>query len=261
MMTRTVKIGEHKLPFILYRPASAGTKYLVVCIHGRDEAGPADGSTIYKVEKYGYPMHAKNGVDFPFAIMAPQVPGWTHLDMVSLINYVGMQYGFTHVFVTGLSAGGEMTWKMLDKSSTLGPKIVGIAPVASKWSGGISIASTLKDVPVFVHHNHDDSVMPWAKERGGEELLVEALNSVPNRLNQIVYKWIYPGNSHDSWTKAYSLEGDLLNYLKQTMCDVQPEPEPEPVKDDIISIYELGDKLILESKTGRKFSVPFTELE
>jgi predicted esterase len=236
-------IGEHKFPFMHYE-TEVPNKNLVVVIHGLGEVGPSDGSTLTKTEQPNtYAKHASKGTEFPFNIVAPQLSGWNPVDMVNFVNHMARKYGYTKVFITGLSGGGELTWKMLDPVFTFIPEIVGIAPVAGKWREGVAKACTLRDIPIYVWHNIGDSIMPWSRERGGEELLVDALMKCTRKVYPITE--IIPSSSHDAWTAAYAVGGKLQKFIEGLFGT------PEVIKDEVISSYYDGVNLVFETKSGK----------
>jgi predicted peptidase len=236
-------IGD-KFPYMHYQ-SETPNKNLVIVIHGLGEVGSADGSSLSRVEQPNtYAKHASNGVEFPFNIIAPQLAGWNPVDMVTFINQVSKKHGYTKVFITGLSGGGEITWKMLDPAYTFIPEIAGIAPVSGKWREGIAKACTLRDVPIYAWHNIGDTIMPWSKERGGEELLIDALMKCTNRKIKPITE-IMASSSHDAWTKAYEVGGKLQKFIEGLFGN------PEVIKDDVISSYYDGVNLVFETKSGK----------
>lgn len=238
-------VGENKLPFMHYETESP-SKNLVVVVHGLGEVGPSDGSSLYKVESINtYARHATKGIQFPFNIAAPQLAAWTPLDLVNFVNHMAKKYGYTKVFITGLSGGGEITWKMLDPIFAFAPEIVGIAPVSGKWREGVVKACSLRDIPIYVWHHSGDTIMPWSKLRAGEEQLVEALNKCQRKNYPLTE--ILPGSDHDAWTEAYQPGGKLQKFIENLFGT------PVPIKDMVKSIYYDGEKMIFETESGHKF--------
>lgn len=225
-MKITKHIGEHKLPFMLYESMNKTTNILVF-IHGLGETGPSDGTQLSEVEYHGPPRHAAGGYEYPFDVVAPQLAVWKYEDVVDLINVLSFRYGYKKVFITGLSAGGELSWKSL-QGKFRDIELVGIAPISAKWYDGLNLACSLADVPIDPWHNYNDPVMPYDRGGRGEKYLIQAINNCPGRVNKIKFDHIYPGDSHDAWTNAYRIGSTLEDFINKSFGEYVPTPN-EPI--------------------------------
>ena len=111
-----------EVDYLLYRPknfSEAESKKfpLIFFLHGRGESnGP-----LALVAKWGPPMMAARGDDFPMVIVSPQCPtddSWTsekqQLRLTELLDHVikSNRIDEQKIFLTGLSMGGFGTWNL-----------------------------------------------------------------------------------------------------------------------------------------------------
>jgi predicted peptidase len=232
-------IQEHKLPFMLFEHLPNARKNLVISVHGKGEVGPSDGSALSRIlSPNTFAKHAAT-YEFDFDIAAPQILYWNHKDLTSFVNFMGLKYGYKKVFITGLSGGGEVTWKQLQESFT-GIELVGIAPVAAHWKEGIPIACSLKSVPTFCYHNTGDPTIPYANE----VKLIDAIRACGPR-DYYPVMTSYQSNSHDAWTAAYKVDGDLHNRIRKIFG------AQVPIKDNVIECFHDGTNLVFKTQSGK----------
>lgn len=232
-------ILEHKLPFMLFEHEPNARRNLVISVHGAGEVGPSDGSALSRIlNPSTFAKHAAT-YEFDFDIAAPQIMFWNHKDLTSFVNFMGIKYGYKKVFITGLSGGGEVTWKQLQESFT-NIELVGIAPVAAHWKDGVGIACSLKDVPVFCYHNTGDPTIPYQNE----VKLIDSIKLCSNR-NYYPIMTPYTSNSHDAWTQAYKVGGDLHNRIRKIFGAVQP------IEDQVVDSFYDGINLVFKTQSGK----------
>lgn len=98
------------------------------------------------------------------------------------------------VYLTGLSMGGEGTWKFAlhrpDLFAAAAPLCGYFAPAEKETM------QTIKDLPVWAIHGEDDTVVPLEEGKAPVEGLQEAGGNVKFT--------ILPGHNHDVWTDTYS---------------------------------------------------------
>lgn len=185
----------------MYRPAMPSKNFLL-CFHGIGEIGPADGSTINKVEIHGYPKHAKNGFEFPFNLIAVQAQSSYTNIRKNFPGYIKLKYGAESVGATGLSMGGFCTFDIPVHDSA---KVVDfIAPVC----GGISVlqAPGYPEIPGWAFHGDKDTTVNFRKSKD----FVDKYNET----HQMEMKYtLYPGVAHNAWDKAYATDGELLQWI------------------------------------------------
>jgi predicted peptidase len=242
-MTASIHIGEYKLPFLRYQ-ANVATGDLVLFIHGLGEVGPSSGAYLNRVlGPSSFAKHASQGYEYPFDIVAPQLAFWNHKDVKSLISHLAAKYSYKRIFITGLSGGGEVTWKMLSEDFT-DIELKGIAPVSGHWKAGISIACSLRDKPVYSYHNRGDRTIPLASEQS----LIDALKNCAGRTSSIE-QFIYETSTHDAWTEAYKKGGSLEKIVLGIFSDAVP------VKDPIADNYFDGEYVIFTTQTGKTLKI------
>jgi len=166
---------------------------LVMFLHGAGERG--DDLNLLKI--HGPVMQVDKGQKFPFILVAPQCPDgswWTeHLDdLNSLLDLVEAKYSVDkkRVYLTGISMGGEGTWKL---AMSHPDRFAAIVPICGK--GNPWLAYRLKDVPVWAFHGDKDSVIPVSESINMEKALKD--------LKAEVKLTLYPGVDHNSWTQTY----------------------------------------------------------
>jgi predicted peptidase len=100
----------------------------------------------------------------------------------------------TRIYLTGLSMGGEATWRFaLHRPDTF----AAIAPLAAYLSQADTLRmERIKNLPVWAIHGADDTVAPLALGQSP----VDALKAVGGNVRFTVLA----GHGHDVWTDTYS---------------------------------------------------------
>ncbi len=93
------------------------------------------------------------------------------------------------VYLTGLSMGGYGTWETAFKYPDL---FAAIIPICGR--GDPSMAERIKQVPVWIFHGAQDTVVPIKHS----DAMFKTLEPYGN-----VKYTIYPDAEHDSWTETY----------------------------------------------------------
>ena len=103
------------------------------------------------------------------------------------------------VYVTGLSMGGYGTWDIIQRR----PKLFAAAlPVCG--GGDPTLASVIKNIPIWIFHGAADSVIPVARAHDMNAALKACGGNVQYRE--------YPDVDHDSWTQTYA-DPDVLKWM------------------------------------------------
>ncbi len=194
------------LRYLLYLPDNYSEKDsswpLVLFLHGSGERG----DDLESVKRHGPPMLVEKGKDFPFILVSPQCPlgrRWEPLELSVLLDEIEKDYRVdtNRVYVTGLSMGGEGTWKLAFAEPH---RFAAIAPVCGRTNSFYLDAGLLKDMPVWVFHGAKDDVVPVAES----ERLVSALKEAGSTVKFTVY----PEANHNAWTETYRNE-ELYKWL------------------------------------------------
>ncbi len=149
------------------------------------------------IRRVGPPRFAEANPNFPFIVIAPQCPvGTWWLGVVeplnALLDDVAAHYAVDpdRVYLTGFSMGGYGTWCV---AMAHPDRFAAIAPICG--GGEPSRAPLLKDLPIWVFHGAQDTVVPLSESND----MVEALQACGGNVRLTVY----PDLRHDSWTRTY----------------------------------------------------------
>jgi predicted peptidase len=181
--------------YLLYLPEGYGSgksKWpLVLFLHGAGERG----TDLDLVKKHGPPLLVENGTNFPFILVSPQCPAdeyWSVPVLKALLDSVVDRYvpDMSRIYLTGLSMGGNATWRL---ARTYPDLFAAIAPICG-W-GDPSTVSVLKDVPAWAFHGKKDPIIAFDR---GESMAMQLKAAGGNvRFTE------YPEAGHDSWTETY----------------------------------------------------------
>ena len=173
---------------------------LLVFLHGSGEKG--NGTTeLTRVSVHGPPKLVKNGRDFPFVIISPQLPssqgGWPTGLVDELITRAIADYRIdtTRIYVTGLSLGGFGTWAYARAKPG---RVAAVVPIAGGGSTGTAVCA-MRDVPVWAFHGDADGTVNVSSSTNS----VNALNACSPPPAVAPKLTIYPGVGHDSWSRTY----------------------------------------------------------
>lgn len=187
----------------------------IVFLHGVGEKG--NGTTdLYKVAANGPPRLIKDGKWpvrspktnlFPaenFIVISVQSSDGYPLpdNLHTFIKWVKTNYRADpdRTYLVGLSAGGVSTWRYLDKHSD---EVAAIIPVCGNGNISGSDECAYKHVPIWAFHGDKDPSVNW----GGSTNPVRLVNLCVPKPNPLAKVTIYPGATHDVWTRTYSLSG------------------------------------------------------
>jgi predicted peptidase len=164
---------------------------LMVFLHGAGERG----SDLELVKRHGPPKLIAAGKRFPFIIVSPQLPeeeSWSVEAVSALIDRCESLYRIdkTRIYLTGLSMGGNGTWRLAMAEPT---RFAAIAPICG-WGDSTKVC-ILKDIPIWNFHGARDLVVPIAKS----QVLINALEAC----GADVTFTVYPDAGHDAWTATY----------------------------------------------------------
>jgi dienelactone hydrolase len=207
--TSTSTIG-----YLEYLPAdynSNSNKYpVVIFLHGIGERGPNTTdiakleAAIWSVDNIGPPRHAKDGTQFPFILISPQLKdnysNWPSSYVMEVINHVKtyLRIDERKIHISGLSLGGYGAWTVLQDY----PKLFASAsPVCGGWndkSKACGIAA--ENVPVWAFHGDKDTVVPMSVSSN----MVNAINACTPTPSPLAKLTIYTNVAHDAWNKAYA---------------------------------------------------------
>jgi dienelactone hydrolase len=213
--------AQSVIGYLEYLPQDYNTtsnKYpIVIFLHGIGERGinstdPAVlETTINSVTKLGPPNYVKNGTQFPFILISPQLKNnygtWPATYVMEVINHVKtyLRIDERRIYLTGLSLGGGGVWMTAQDFSAL---FAAIAPVCGGYntpSKACNIAG--ENLPVWAFHGDNDGIVPMSKSVN----MVNAINNCTPKPSPLAKLTIYPGVGHNAWTNAYKTDNSVHN--------------------------------------------------
>ncbi len=205
----TVKV---KLNYLVYLPKGYNNddnKWpLVLFLHGAGERG----DSLKFVKRNGPPMLIEEGKDFPFILISPQCPSgqrWDVLSLETLLDEVENIYRVDteRVYVTGLSMGGEGTWKLIMAEPE---RFAAAAPVCGRTGSAYLDACRLINLPIWIFHGAMDDIVSLDES----VRMVKALDACGNDVKFTVY----PKANHNAWDETYNNE-ELYKWLLEHSLD------------------------------------------
>jgi predicted peptidase len=211
--------SSSKIAFYEYVPAdynSNSNKYpVVIFLHGIGERGPNTTDVqilkdnIYKVAKLGPPMYVKNGTQFPFILISPQLKNnygtWPSSYVMEVLNYVKtyLRIDERRIYITGLSLGGGGTWVTIQDYPELFAAALPVCGGYNSPSKAYKIAA--ENLPVWASHGSIDDVVPMSKTVN----MVNAINASTPKPSPLAKLTIYTGVKHNAWSYAYRTDHSL----------------------------------------------------
>jgi predicted peptidase len=195
-----------KLQYLVYLPSAYkddNKKWpLVLFLHGAGERG----SDLNFVNRNGPTKLVEEGKDFPFIMISPQCPlgqRWDARELSTLLDEIEKIYSVdkNKEYVTGLSMGGEGTWKLIMAEPD---RFAAAAPVCGRTGSSYLDASKLEDLPLWIFHGAMDDVVSLDES----VRMVKALEKCGNDVKFTVY----PKANHNAWDETYNNE-KLYNWL------------------------------------------------
>jgi dienelactone hydrolase len=223
--TKAQQVFKTTVPSVIayyeYVPQDYNTntnKYpIVIFLHGIGERGPNSTDTtilkgsIINVAKHGPPMYVKNGTQFPFILISPQLKSnygdWPSTYVMEVINYCKtyLRIDERRIYLTGLSLGGGGTWWTAQDYPEF---FAAIAPVCgSRNSTSKACALAAEDLPVWAFHGDIDTTVPMSRSQN----MVNAINACVPAPSPLAKLTIYTGVSHNAWDYAYKTDNSLHN--------------------------------------------------
>lgn len=197
---------------------SNSDKYpVVIFLHGLGERGANStdieilAGSISLVERNGPPKLVKNGEQFPFILISPQLKSnygdWPSWYVNEVIDYCKtyLRIDERRIYLTGLSLGGGGTWWT---AQDFPKQFAAIAPVCGSRNT-LSKACLLaaENLPVWAFHGDADSTVPYMRSVN----MVNAINACTPAPNPLAKITIYPGVGHNSWDRAYTNDHSVQN--------------------------------------------------
>jgi hypothetical protein len=205
------RVGEFAyLPDTVYADSAVRVP-LLLFLHGAYEAGDGD-LTLPRVLKHGPPRLIVEGRDFPFIVLAPQLPKRWKVWPTALLDAAladareAWPVDSTRIYLTGLSDGADAAWQY---AMVRPERVAAIVPIAAR--GSTAGICRMREVAVWAFHGERDS--DTHVEAGRR--LVDAYNSCRPSPPEAARMTVYPGATHDVWSVTYDGTGgyDIYGWL------------------------------------------------
>lgn len=199
--------NDNVIPYRLFIPEDYDQQKeypIILFLHGAGESGTDNEKQLGNIKK----MFEKNGdLLSETIIVCPQtITGWnfdkdsygdkkgTLVSVIHLLDEIKKNYSCDNnrIYVTGLSMGGNGTWKMLAEYGNI--FAAGI-PICG-W-GDETKSDILKEIPIRIYHSKDDPTVSFA---GSMEMYQSILKAGGKNVKFIELD----GLGHNSWDYAYS---------------------------------------------------------
>ncbi len=203
--------------FLLHLPRGYSGKKswpLLFFLHGAGERG----DNLHMVKIHGPPKLIAQGKHFPFIVVSPQCPAddWWDTDVLgALLDDICERYAVDEdrIYATGLSMGGNGTWKL---AMEFPHRFAAIAPICG--GGNPYLARRIAHLPAWVFHGAKDEVVKLDESRKMVDVL--------RKLRAPVKFTVYPKTGHDSWTATYN-NPQLYRWLLKHRRKLEPTGEDE----------------------------------
>lgn len=190
---------------------------IVIFLHGIGERGanstdPATlQNSISTVTRNGPPLHVKQGTQFPFILISPQLkdnygdwPSWYVMEVVNHVK-AHLRVDESRIYLTGLSLGGGGTWWTAQDNPGVFAAIAPVCGSRNLTSKACLLAA--ENLPVWAFHGDADNVVALSRSVN----MVNAINNCQPAPDPLAKLTIYPGVKHDAWVKAYKPDHSVHN--------------------------------------------------
>jgi predicted peptidase len=210
-LDRSVAFNGRERRFIVYVPlGTAEPLPAILFLHGRGECG-ADG--LFQLINGLMPAIVEKRSVWPFLAVFPQkaeadAEWFDERPMLeAVLSAIDKEFRVDphRRYLTGLSQGGRGSLRLAKR---LPWQFAAVAAVCG-WADPLVAGQELKDIPVWLFHGEDDTVIPC--ERSKE--IASAIETAGGTCKLT----LYPGVGHNAWEKAYQNEGLADWFLRQTL--------------------------------------------
>lgn len=199
-----------------YEPVVKSSKVLLF-LPGTGECGPADGSGIKKLDKYGFPKLAVQGAELPFNIVAVQPPTASYSSLSkAILPWVQMEFNPSAIIVIGISLGAIAANELLSKDRF--SLIKGVVSLSGK--ANVASIPNMRATTNYAIHGDKDTTVAYSQAKS----FYEAYNS--QKLSEGgSYKFVtISGLGHSGWDSMMDItpgKDDLYQWIIKTFG---PEP-------------------------------------
>jgi predicted esterase len=196
--TNLPKYGKGYLVYLPegYTDNPTKTWPLIFFLHGSGDRG----ENVYLLAKASPFMMIREKGPLPFIIVAPLLKTSYNLFPIEYLDGVlsEVQTGYRvdpkRIYVTGLSLGGEATYRLAIHQPDA---LAAIAPLsAALGNDQIAQLDRIKNLPVWAIHGANDTIIPLVEGRKPVDALI--------KLGGNIRFTVLEGHDHDTWTDTYS---------------------------------------------------------
>jgi predicted peptidase len=221
---RTATNGMHYRLFIPPTYAPERPCPVILFLHGKGGEGTDNEAHIYNGS-----TGKLTWMEHEVVIIAPQATsedGFTDRDEVERARQVldevtaGYRIDPQRIYITGLSRGGNGTWRMIAMYPDTFAAAVPVCGWGDRlWQGDEKPnepspwAASLTRTPIWAFHGLDDEVIPAINSRHMIEQTSQAITQAQRAIDHTKLKLtLYPDVGHNSWDKAYS-NPELIRWI------------------------------------------------
>ncbi len=217
-LSSAISTGQHAytsqagdVNFLLYLPADYGKDKqkkwpLLLYLHGSGEKG----TDVQVLTAQPLPETLEQKTDFPFIVVSPQLgPSQeTWSGMIEPINILldeleqVLAVDRQRVYLTGLSLGGAGVWEF---GLRYPRRFAALVPIAGFYRGDPNDICSLKDIPTWVFHGAQDTIVPPSASQD----MVDVLKACGANVRFTLYA---DADHIGSWRHAYA-EPELYTWL------------------------------------------------
>ena len=211
---QTAKITSANTGYLEYLPQGYNTNTndypLVIFLHGIGERGTTSTdpttlkNSVQKVANVGLAKNVKNGKQYPFILISPQLKSsqgtWPANYVMEVVNHVKkyLRVNDKKVYITGLSLGGFGTWTTLGAYPNVFAAAVPICSGGSALSKACAIAA--ENVALWGFHGTGDNVVSYTVTTK----MINAVNACTPKPSPLAKTTLFSGLGHAIWDKVYN---------------------------------------------------------
>src|SRR5688500_15520627 len=211
---QTAKVNSSKTAYLEYLPqsysSSSNSNPLVISLHGIKERATtstycvAFTFSVQKVVYVGLPKYVKNGAQYPFIMVSPQLKEsygtWPAAYIMDVINYVKtyLRVDPRRIYITGLSLGGFGVWTTVGAYPGVFAAALPICPGGNALNRACAISA--ENVPIWGFHGDKDYIVSYQVT----VKMINAMNACTPKPSPLAKATIFPGMGHSIWDKVYN---------------------------------------------------------
>lgn len=219
---QTAKITSSNTAYLEYLPQGYNTNSnlypVVISLHGIKERGTTSTdpatlkSSAAKVANVGIPKYIKNGKQYPFIVISPQLKSsygsWPAAYVMDVLNHVKktLRIDPKRIYITGLSLGGFGTWTTLGANPGVFAAALPVCAGSNALSKACAIAA--ENVPVWGFHGDKDGIVSYTVTTK----MVNAINACTPKPSPLAKATLFAGMGHAIWDKVYN-ETNALDWM------------------------------------------------